>query len=157
MGNNALQEFQMASESVYNAEHWTGPWGMRIDGSPGVRLLESARTQLQAGNYAAVLELSSQANQAAQIAIQRVEREVQKRRIAEQQRTERLRRERMAAEAARTGTIILGGGGSSSRGGSIFGSGGTFGGGGGPFGGGGGSFGGGGGGGNNSGFGRSGW
>jgi hypothetical protein len=163
MGNNALQEFQMASESVYNAEHWTGPWGMRIDGSPGVRLLESARTQLQAGNYAAVLELSSQANQAAQIAIQRVEREVQKRRIAEQQRTERLRRERMAAEAARTGTIILGGGGSSSRGGSIFGSGGTFGGGGpfggggGSFGGGGGPFGGGGGGGNNSGFGRSGW
>lgn len=163
MGNNALQEFQMASESVYNAEHWTGPWGMRIDGSPGVRLLESARTQLQAGNYAAVLELSSQANQAAQIAIQRVEREVQKRRIEEQQRTERLRRERMAAEAARTGTIILGGGGSSSRGGSIFGSGGTFGGGGpfggggGSFGGGGGPFGGGGGGGNNSGFGRSGW
>lgn len=159
MGNNALQEFQMASESVYNAEHWTGPWGMRIDGSPGVRLLESARTQLQAGNYAAVLELSSQANQAAQIAIQRVEREVQKRRIAEQQRAERLRRERMAAEAARTGTIILGGRGPSSSGGSIFGSGGTFGG-GGPFGGGGGgSFGGGGGGvsNNNSGFGRSGW
>jgi hypothetical protein len=164
MGNDALQEFQRASESVYNAEHWTGPWGMRIDGSPGVRLLESARSQLQAGNYASVLELSSQANQAAQIAIQRVEREVQKRRIEEQQRAERLRRERMAAEAARTGTIILGGRGPSSSGGSIFGSGGTFGGGGpfggggGPFGGGGGgSFGGGGGGGNNSGFGRSGW
>jgi hypothetical protein len=141
---------------------------MRIDGSPGVRLLESARSQLQAGNYASVLELSSQANQAAQIAIQRVEREVQKRRIEEQQRAERLRRERMAAEAARTGTIILGGRGPSSSGGSIFGSGGTFGG-GGPFGGGGGPFGGGGGGsfggggggggggGNNSGFGRSGW
>ena len=161
MGNDALQEFQRASESVYNAEHWTGPWGMRIDGSPGVRLLESARSQLQAGNYASVLELSSQANQAAQIAIQRVEREVQKRRIEEQQRAERLRRERMAAEAARTGTIILGGRGPSSSGGSIFGSGGTFGGGGGPFGGGGGggSFGGGGGGvsNNNSGFGRSGW
>ena len=160
MGNDALQEFQRASESVYNAEHWTGPWGMRIDGSPGVRLLESARSQLQAGNYASVLELSSQANQAAQIAIQRVEREVQKRRIDEQQRAERLRRERMAAEAARTGTIILGGRGPSSSGGSIFGSGGTFGG-GGPFGGGGGggSFGGGGGGvsNNNSGFGRSGW
>ena len=169
MGNEALKEFQMASESVYNAEHWTGPWGLRIDGSPGVRQLESARSQLQAGNYTAVLELSRQANQAAQIAIQRVEREVQKRRIEEQQRAERLRRERMAAEAARTGTIIFGGG-SSSSGGSIFGSGGTFGG-GGPFGGGGGGgggpFGGGGGGGggisdggvsgNNSGFGRSGW
>ena len=170
MGNEALKEFQMASESVYNAEHWTGPWGLRIDGSPGVRQLESARSQLQAGNYTAVLELSRQANQAAQIAIQRVEREVQKRRIEEQQRAERLRRERMAAEAARTGTIIFGGG-STSSGGSIFGSGGTFGG-GGPFGGGGGGggggpFGGGGGGGggisdggvsgNNSGFGRSGW
>jgi hypothetical protein len=160
-GNEALQEFQLASESVYNAEHWTGPWGLRIDGSPGVRQLESARSQLQAGNYNAVLELSRQANQAAQIAIQRVEREVQKRRIEEQQRAERQRRERMAAEAARTGTIIFGGG-SSSSGGSIFGSGGGFGGG---FGG-GGSFGGGGFGGgssgggvsdNNSGFGRSGW
>ena len=158
-GNSALQEFQMASESVYNAEHWTGPWGLRIEGSPGVRLLESARSQLQSGNYSAVLELSRQAHQAAQIAIQRVEREVQKRRIEEQQRTERLRRERMAAEAARTGTIVFGGG-SSSRGPSIFGNGGPFGGSGGGFGGGfggGGSSSGGGVSNNNSGFGRSGW
>lgn len=158
-GNAALQEFQLASESVYNAEHWTGPWGLRIDGQPGVRLLESARSQLQAGNYTAVLELSRQAHQAAQIAIQRVEREVQKRRIEEQQRAERLRRERMAAEAARTGTIVFGGG-SSSRGPSIFGNGGSFGGGSGGFGGGfggGGSSSGGGVSNNNSGFGRSGW
>jgi hypothetical protein len=158
--NEALQSFQLASESVYNAEHWTGPWGLRIKDSPGVRQLESARSQLQAGNYPAVLDLSRQAHQMALVAVQRMEREVQKRRIEEQQRTERIRRERMAAEAARRGTIVIGGGGSIFGSGSSgpFGGGGSFGG-GGPFGG-GGSFGGGGGGGvsdNNSGFGRSGW
>jgi hypothetical protein len=160
--NEALQSFQLASESVYNAEHWTGPWGLRIKDSPGVRQLESARSQLQAGNYPAVLDLSRQAHQMALVAVQRMEREVQKRRIEEQQRAERIRRERMAAEAARRGTIVIGGGGSIFGSGSSgpFGGGGSFGG-GGPFGG-GGSFGGGGGGGggvsdNNSGFGRSGW
>ncbi|MEI8214081.1 MAG: hypothetical protein WCI02_18165, partial [Planctomycetota bacterium] len=127
--SQALQAFQVASESVYNAEHWTGPWGLRIKDSPGIRPLETARGQLQNGNYAAVLEFSRQAQQAAQIAIQRMEREVQARKLEEQQKAERQRRERIAAEASRSGTIIIGGFPGSNSGPSIFGNGGGFGGG----------------------------
>lgn len=116
--NAALSAFQSASESVYKAEHWTGPWGLRISDSPGVRQLEAARANLQRGQYAAVLELSNQALQAAQLAIQKMEREVQNRRIEAQMRAERLERER---RARRSDTIVIG------SGPSIFGSGGSWG------------------------------
>jgi len=116
--NAALSSFQSASESVYKAEHWTGPWGLRISDSPGVRQLEAARANLQRGQYAAVLELSNQALQASQLAIQKMEREVQNRRIEAQMRAERLERER---RASRNDTIVIG------SGPSIFGSGGSWG------------------------------
>ncbi|MCY2983521.1 MAG: hypothetical protein NTY15_07755 [Planctomycetota bacterium] len=136
--NAALTSFQAASESVYKAEHWTGPWGLRISDSPGVRQLEAARVNLQRGQYSAVLELSNQALQASQLAIQKMEREVQNRRIEAQMSAERLERER---RARRNDTILIGSGpsifGSGSPwpnsggfGGGVFGGGGGFGGGG---------------------------
>jgi len=156
-----LEAFQQASQMVYDAEHWTGQWGIRVNGSPGVRTLEAARASLQRGQYQAALEASRRAYSEAQSEIQRAERAVAARRMEIQQEEERKRRERMAAEAARYGGVIIGGP-MSGSGPSIFGPGG-FGGrsssGGGGFGGG---FGGGGGGSSSSsddssGFSRSGW
>ena len=166
-----LETFQQASQAVYDAEHWTGTWGIRVQGSPGVQQLESARAALQRGQYPSALDFSRQAYNSASLAIQRAEREVAARRMEEQQRAERVRRERAAAEAARYGGTAIGGssgpfifgpgfgGGSRSGGGFGGGFGGGSGGGGGVFGGGGGGGGGGSSGGadDSSGFSRSGW
>jgi hypothetical protein len=152
----ALTNFQLASQAVYQAEQWSGAYGVRVAGSPGVNELQRARQGLEHGNYSLVLELAKLASTMAQGAVQQAEREVTRRRMAEQQAAEAERRRRSQRNA---GTPF--GGGFSMGRGKPFG-GGSFG--GGSFGGGsfgGGSFGGGsssskssGG---NSGFGRSGW
>ncbi len=164
--SQALTVFQQASQSVFQAEQWSGSYGMRVTGSPGVRELERARASLQQGNYNQVLEIARFAASAALTAIQQAEREVQRRQLAEERAAEAERRRREAAQRRNTpsfGPVIIGGGRSS---GGLFG-GGSFGGGsfgGGSFGGGGGSSGGSSGGGsagggssNDSGFSRSGW
>lgn len=162
--SQALSVFQQASQSVFQAEQWSGSYGIRVTGSPGVRELERARVSLQQGDYNQVLEIARFAASSALAAIQQAEREVQRRQLAEERAAEAERRRRNSPSF---GPIVITGGGSS---GGLFG-GGSFG--GGSFGGGsfgGGSFGGGhssggssdgGGGGssgsNDSGFSRSGW
>lgn len=151
--SQALSVFQQASQSVFQAEQWSGSYGIRVSGSPGVRELERARASLQQGNYNQVLEIARFAAAAALAAIQQAEREVQRRQLAEERAAEAERRRREAAMRRNTpsfGPVIISGG--SSHGG-LFG-GGSFG--GGSFGGGrsaGGSS----GGSNDSGFSRSGW
>ena len=108
--NQALTAFQQAARSVYQAEQWTGAWGSRVAGSPGVTELERARSNLQIGNYAAVLELSRLAAAAALLGIQQAEREVARRRMEEQLANERSRRAREAAMRPPTINIPFGGG-----------------------------------------------
>ncbi len=162
--SQALNIFQQASQSVFQAEQWSGNYGIRVTGSPGVRELERARASLQQGNYNQVLEIARFAASAALTAIQQAEREVQRRRLDEERAAEAERRRREAAQRRNSpsfGPVIISSGRSS---GGLFG-GGSFGGGsfgGGSFGGGGGSSGGSSGGGssggsNDSGFSRSGW
>ena len=162
--SQALSVFQQASQSVFQAEQWSGSYGIRVTGSPGVRELERARASLQQGNYNQVLEVARFAASAALAAIQQAEREVQRRQLAEERAAEAERRRREAAMRRNTpsfGPIVITGGGSN---GGLFG-GGSFGGGsfgGGSFGGGGHSSGGSSGGGSSggssdSGFSRSGW
>ena len=158
--SSALDVFQQASQAVFQAEQWSGSYGIRVPGSPGVRELERARASLQQGNYGQVLEVARLAAAAAMAAIQQAEREVERRRLAEEAEAERRRRDAARRSAPSFGPIIVTGGSRSSGG--LFGSGGF---GGGSFGGGfggGGSSGGGGGGGSSggssgSGFSRSGW
>ncbi|MEZ6134411.1 MAG: hypothetical protein R3C53_05820 [Pirellulaceae bacterium] len=56
--SRALESFQAASKAVFQAEQWSGPFGINVSGAPGVRELERARSGLQQGNYAGVHELS---------------------------------------------------------------------------------------------------
>ena len=150
--SQALSNFQVASQSVYQAEQWSGDYGIQVHGSPGVRELERARQGLQQGDYSVVLELARAASVAAQAAVSQAEREVSRRRVAAQQAAEAERRRRAAKRQQRSSPFGGGGFGGFGGGGS---SGGSFGGGGSS----GGSFGGGGssGGSSGSGFGRSGW
>jgi hypothetical protein len=103
----AHQAFEVAAQSVYQAEQWSGPWGLRVFGSPGVQDLERARMGLQSGNYSIVLEFSRMAANAAKTAILQAEREIARRRMEEQLAAERARR---AAEATRRRNRNPGGG-----------------------------------------------
>jgi hypothetical protein len=154
VAQRALEIFQQASRTVFRAQQWSGPYGLRVTGSPGVGELERARGSLQAGNYAAVLEISRVAAAAASNALELMEREVRRRELETQLARERKRRREMESWTSSGGGFFGGGGGGFGGG---FGGGGSFGGGGG-HGGGGGSFGGGGSSsGGSSGFSRSGW
>ncbi|MEZ6118944.1 MAG: hypothetical protein R3C28_20575 [Pirellulaceae bacterium] len=139
---------EQASRDVFRASGWSGRYGIRVGGSPGVAELERARRALQSGDYNIMVDLARAAAMAAQYAIQQAEREVERRRREEQRQEEAERRRRMRKSG---GGISIGGGG--------FGGGFGGGGGGGGFGG----FGGGGSsrgsssGGSGSGFSRSGW
>ncbi len=105
----ALALFQQASQSVFQATQWSGSYGVRVSGSPGIQELERARSSLQQGNYSIVLELSRVAAAAATAAIQHAEREVQRRRMAEEMEAEAARRRR-AARSIGGGSVIIGGG-----------------------------------------------
>jgi hypothetical protein len=127
--SQALNVFQQASQSVFQAEQWSGSYGIRVTGSPGVRELERARASLQQGNYNQVLEIARLAAAAALTSIQQAEREVQRRQLEEERAAEAERRRHEAAQRRSSpsfGPVIISGGGSS--GGSPFG-GGLFGGG----------------------------
>ena len=146
---HSRKPYQLASQAVYQAEQWSGAYGVRVLGSPGVHELERARNGLQQGNYGTVLELARVAMLAAQAAVSQAEREVTRHRIAAQHAAEAERRRRQAKRASSDSTF--GGGGFTSGGGGFggFGGGGSS---GGSFGGGGSSSGS-----SGSGFGRSGW
>lgn len=100
--SQALAAFQQASQLVLQAGQWSGPWGVRVPGSPGVTELERARSSLQNGNYNVVLQVSQIALLAAQAAIQSAEREVARRRMEEEREREAARRAR--EEATRRST-----------------------------------------------------
>lgn len=91
---NALAAFEVASKSVFQAEQWSGPWGLRVTGSPGAQDLERARYGLQSGNYSMVLEISRLAAMAAQAAIDQMEREVRRRKSEADRAAEQRRRDR---------------------------------------------------------------
>lgn len=118
--SQALIDFQNASQAVYQAEQWSGGFGVRVTGSPGVHELERARAGLQQGDYAAVLELSQVAARTAQMAVQTAQREVNRRTLAAKRRAEAERRKK----AARRQTFSIGSSGGFSSGRSSFGGGG---------------------------------
>jgi hypothetical protein len=93
-GTKALEAFEQASRTVFQAEKWSGPWGLTISNSHGVQELERARYGLQIGNYSTVLELSRIAAMAAQAAIEQVEREARRRKMEADMAVEKRRRER---------------------------------------------------------------
>ncbi len=123
--SQALASFQSASQAVFQAEQWSGTYGIRVTGSPGVYELERARSGLQQGNYNQVLELTRAAMTVAQAAVQQAEREVQRQRFAAQQAAEaerrRLERRRQSNSPLGGGGFTMGGGsfGGGSRGGSF--------------------------------------
>jgi hypothetical protein len=141
----SVQAFQQASQVVYQATQWSGPWGLRVGGSPGVGELERARAALQTGDYATGLQASQMASTAATAAIEQAEREVARRRMEEARAAEAARRAREAAQMPRMRTFGGGFPSSSSRSSQSRSSSSR------------GTFGGGGGGGGGSGFKRSGW
>ena len=122
IAGQALSIFQQASQSVFQAEQWSGSYGIRVTGSPGVRELEQARASLQQGNYNQVLEVARFAASAALSAIQQAERDVQRRQLAEEREAEAERRRSEAAQRRNSpsfGPVIISGG--SSTGGGSFG------------------------------------
>lgn len=98
---NALGHFQQASQAVYRAAEWAGPWGLRISGSPGVNELEGARAALQAGDYSGGLRYSLAATAAATAAIEQAEREIARRKMEEARAAEAARRAREASRIPR--------------------------------------------------------
>lgn len=126
--SQALTNFQLASQAVFQAEQWSGAYGIRVLGAPGVQELERARQGLQQGNYNLVLELARVATTVAQSAVQQAEREVTRRRIAEQQAAEAERRRRTASTRSSSpfgGGFTIGSGGGAFGGGRSFGGGGS--------------------------------
>jgi predicted nucleic acid-binding Zn-ribbon protein len=91
---HALEAFESASRMVFQAEQWSGPWGLRVSGSPGSHDLERARYGLQSGNYSVVLEISRLAMLAAQAAVEQMEREARRRQMEADRAAEERRRER---------------------------------------------------------------
>lgn len=90
----ALEAFETASRTVFQAQQWSGPFGLRVTGMPGSQDLERARYGLQTGNYSVVLEISRLAAMAAQAAIEQMEREVRRRKMEADREAEQRRRER---------------------------------------------------------------
>lgn len=107
--HQALDAFQQASQTVLQAGQWSGPWGVRVSGSPGVRELERARHGLQSGNYQIVFQISQLALLAAQAALQQAEREVMRRRMEDERAAEMARRVRQAALRQRSMPTFGGG------------------------------------------------
>ena len=105
--SQAIEIFNQASQIVFQAEQWTGHYGIRVSGSPGVRELERARTSLQQGNYNIVLEVGRIAADIARKAIEQAEREVVRRQQAADREAESTRRRNQAS----TPSIVNSGGG----------------------------------------------
>ncbi len=99
LAGRALQAFEEASQNVYQAEQWSGAWGVRVVGSHGVSELQQARSSLQTGNYDVVFQLSSLAASAARGAILQAERDVARRQMEKQMEAERARRQRDLARS----------------------------------------------------------
>ncbi len=117
--SQAIEIFNQASQIVFQAEQWTGHYGIRVSGSPGVRELERARTSLQQGNYNIVLEVGRIAADIARKAIEQGEREVIRRQQSAEREAEATRRRNQAS----TPSIFNSGGSSHHSSGGSFGGG----------------------------------
>ena len=95
--SQAIEIFNQASTAVLQAEQWSGHYGIRVFGSPGVRELERARTSLQQGNYNSVLEVGRIAAEIARKAIEQAEREVVRRQQSTEREAEATRRRNQAS------------------------------------------------------------
>ena len=110
-----VESFRLASRNVIQATRWSGPFGIRVHGSPGAQELERARAFLNSGDYGSVARMVRAASMAAQSAIQQAEREVARKRRDEARRAEAARRRRMRSAGATVGGLGGLGGGRSSR------------------------------------------
>ena len=120
---NAAAQLKHASDVVFRAARWSGSYGVRVVGRPGVEDLEAARRALSIGDYQQTIKLSFAATQQAEHAINAAEREVASRRREERRRAEARRRRRQASSSwtsmgssrsRRSGGISFGGGSRSS-------------------------------------------
>lgn len=121
--SHALSLFQQASQVVFQAEQWSGRYGIRVLGSPGVRDLERARASLHSGDYRSVESICQLALAAAMMAIQQAEREVERQRMAEQRAAEEARRRQEATRRRPSSDEGIFGGGFGGFGGGSFGGG----------------------------------
>ncbi len=122
---SAAEMLEHASRDVYQATRWSGPFGIRIGGSPGAGELDRARQLLNQGNYTGMVQMARAAISMAGHAVQQAERQVARRRreqqrAAEQARRARARRSRPSSGFGSTSSSrpsrTFGGGRSSSRG-----------------------------------------
>ena len=117
----AAEMLEHASRDVYSATRWSGPFGIRVGGSPGSTELERARRLLNQGNYSGMVQMARAAMTMAQHAVQQAEREVarrqrEKQRAAEQARRSRMRRRSSSGFGGGSRPSRTFGGGSISRG-----------------------------------------
>ncbi|MEZ6093321.1 MAG: hypothetical protein R3C03_03655 [Pirellulaceae bacterium] len=108
MAEQAVFDFQTASNQVIAAAQFRGSYGVTVSGNPGSEQLESARRSLAEGDYQATIQICRVAAQSATEAIREAENlveSIRRRRVAE---AARRRSER------RRSSISFGGGGWSS-------------------------------------------
>jgi hypothetical protein len=118
MARHSVEDFQQASQQVYNAASWSGPYGVRVVNNPGVEELEQARAALAQGNYEQTLHLSQAAIALASEAIAVAERMVaKKRREIQARETQRKRRSNDDFWGGFGGGIFTGSGGGWTSGG----------------------------------------
>ena len=96
----ALGAIAAASESIRQADGWSGDFGMRISGRPGSRWLHQARAMLQTGDYSGCMDAAQTARSRANTALARARAEVRQRRRREDERRAAEQRRRRAAAAA---------------------------------------------------------
>jgi hypothetical protein len=118
LARQSVEDFQQASQQVYNAASWSGSYGVRVVNNPGVEELEQARTALAQGDYHQTLEASQAAIALASEAIAVAERLVAKKRREQQAReAQRNRRSNDDFWGGFGGGIFTGGAGGWSSGG----------------------------------------
>ena len=99
---NAAAQLKYASDAVFRAARWTGSYGVRVAGRPGVEDLEAARKSLSMGEYEQTIKFTFAATQSAEAAIDAAEREVASRRREARRRAEANRRRRQRASSSWT-------------------------------------------------------
>lgn len=90
----ATQAISRGASKVREATNWSGSYGVYIPGSPGSGSLDSARSALSRGDYAAAVQYAESAYREADYAIDQAEAEVMRRRREEEERRRREEEER---------------------------------------------------------------
>ncbi|MFO0218091.1 MAG: hypothetical protein ACK54I_01645 [Planctomycetota bacterium] len=125
LARHSVEDFQQASQQVYNAASWSGSYGVRVVNQPGVEELERARAALAQGDYQQTQEYSQAAIALASEAIAVAERMVaKKRREIQAREAQRRRRSNDDFWGGFGGGVFTGSGGGWSSGGGSWSSGG---------------------------------